>query len=81
MDEERIRYLTHEEFVNEYKSDKLKILQGERFGYILSSPFFPAPEKVAYYFYYTISLIFLLILPVILLIFKQFWLVIWVLLF
>jgi len=77
MNEEKIKYLTHEEFVNEYKQGNLNLFINKRLQYALYSPFFDKFEVIAYVFWDYISIAFFLIVPIVLLILKNHGYIFW----
>jgi len=73
MNEENIKYLSHEEFVNEYKNGNLRLLINKRLEHALYSPFLDRFEVLAYIFWDYISIALVFIVPIILLFLKKSW--------
>jgi hypothetical protein len=73
MNEENIKYLSHEEFVNEYKNGNLRLLINKRLEHALYSPFLDRFEVLAYVFWDYISIALVFIVPIILLFLKKSW--------
>jgi len=72
-DHSKIKYLTHKEFIEKFQKKEVDIIFKKGVIDILHSIYFNKIDKIAFIFWSYISIGFVIILPIIFLFFKKYW--------